>query len=208
MYTFPFNTCEEPKSGLIAQPYSVFFNLVSCAIILYFLTKTKSIWPALLLLSILLFEMFHTFSHAVHIKGSGQVIITHLLAYLVNFCYFLALYKYSHILPSALFLFYLGAVILYDVYAFNNLPFIFYLSSHFLIFISLFLYYYTYFSAEMKARIPLIFCLTVVVFLLFINETFNCKTMLENYSFPFHILIEITAIFIFYNISSLFSKLN
>ena len=208
MYTFPFNTCEKPKSGLIAQPYSVFFNLVSCAIVVYFLTKTKSIWPALLLLSILLFEMFHTFSHAVHIKGNGQIIITHLLAYLVNLCYFLALYKYSDVLPSALFLFYLGGVILFDVYAFKHLPFIFYLSSQFLIFISLFLYYFKYFSAEMKARIPLIFSLTGVILLLFINETYNCAKMLEKFSFPFHILIEITAIFIVYNISSLFSKLN
>ena len=37
---------------------------MSCAIIVYFLTKTKSIWPAMLLLANLLVEMVH--SHANH----------------------------------------------------------------------------------------------------------------------------------------------
>jgi len=41
-YIFPFNTCETPNKNGIAQPYSVFFNIVSCFIIIYFLfTKKK-----------------------------------------------------------------------------------------------------------------------------------------------------------------------
>jgi hypothetical protein len=60
----------------------------------------------------------------------------------------------------------------------------------------------------MKARIPLIFMLTIIIVLLFINESYNCKKMLEKYpNIPFHTLIEITAIFIVYNISQIFSEL-
>jgi len=97
---------------------------------------------------------------------------------------------------------------LYDVYAFQNLSFVFYLASQFLIFISLFLYYYKYFPEDIKEKIPLIFSLTLFVFLLILNESYNCKKMLNKYNnFPFHILVEITGIFIFYNICSIFSKL-
>lgn len=207
-YTFPFHTCETPNKAGIAQPYSAFFNLVSCFIIIYFLLQTKNNSAKLLLFSILLFELFHTFSHSIHLNNNSQIIITHLLAYFVNLCYFIALYNYSKVFPSNLFLFYIFIIILFDIYAFHKLPFVFYLSTQFLIFISLFVYYYKYFSREIKRRIPLIFVLTFIILLLFINESYNCKRMLNKYSwFPFHILIEITAIFIVYNISAIFSKL-
>jgi hypothetical protein len=207
-YTFPFNTCEKVSDGFIAQPYSAMLNLFSSFIISYFLFKTKSKSSKLLLLSILLFELFHTSSHSIHLNNYSQTMITHLLAYFVNFCYMFTLYNYSKIIPNNIFLTYLSSIILFDIYAFNNLSFIFYLTSQFLIFISLFLYYYNYFTEDIKKRIPLIFSLTFSILLLFINETYNCKKMLNNYNwFPFHIFIEITAVFIVYNISSIFSNL-
>lgn len=181
---------------------------MSCFIIIYFLLITKSNASRLLLVAILLFELFHTFSHSVHLNNHSQIIITHLLAYFVNFSYLYALYNYSKHFPSLIFLIYLLFVILFDIYAFINLPFIFYLSSQMLIFISLFLYYYKYFSKEIKNKIPLIFGLTLFDVLLFINESYNCKKMLSTINwFPFHVFIEIVAIFIVYNISSIFSKL-
>jgi hypothetical protein len=209
-YNFPFDTCEKNQYDTIgiAQPYSAFFNLVSCFIILYFLLRTKTKSSKLLLFSILLFELFHTVSHCVHLNNNSQIIITHLLAYFVNFCYLFALYKYSNVIPNNIFLFILFMIILFDIYAFNNLPFIFYLFTQFLIFICLFLYYYKYFSYDIKNRIPLIFILTLLILLLFLNESYNCKKMLRKYNwFPFHVFIEITAIFIVYNISTIFCKL-
>ena len=207
-YLFPFHTCEKPNSSGIAQPYSAFLNLVSCVIILYFLSKTKTTYARLLLVSILFFEIFHTFSHSIHIPNNSQIIITHILAYFVNFCYLFALYQYSGVFPDNYFLLYLSLVIAFDIYAFHSLPFVFYLSSQFLIFMSLFSYYYGYFSNEIKERIPLLYGLTLLVLLLFINESYNCKQMLDFcHWFPFHIFIEIAAIFIVYNISSIFSEL-
>jgi hypothetical protein len=207
-YTFPFNTCEKPNKTGIAQPYSVFFNLISCIIIIYYLINTKNNYSKLLLVSILLFELFHTFSHCIHINNNSQIIITHLLAYLVNFSYLFALYYYSNVFPNIIFLIYLFVIILFDIYAFQNLSFIYYLSSQFLIFSSLFLYYYSYFPNEVQEKIPSIFALTLLIVILFINESCNGKTMLERFpDFPFHILIEITAIFIVYNICNIFTKL-
>ena len=66
----------------------------------------------------------------------------------------------------------------------------------------------TYFSKDIKNKIPLIFILTLFILLLFINESYNCKKMLNKYKwFPFHILVEITGIFLVYNICTIFSKL-
>jgi len=207
-YIFPFHTCEKPNQSGIAQPYSVFFNLISCFIIFYFLFKTKNNYSFFLLFSILLFELFHTFSHSIHLIGTIQITITHLLAYLVNFSYFVALYHYSKIFPHTFFLFYLFFVILFDIYAFQHLNFVFYLTTQFLLFVSLFVYYYSYFPASIKNKIPYLFSLTFFILLLFINESYHCEKMLDFFpSFPFHIFIEITAIIVVYLICDIFYKL-
>ena len=57
-YTFPFNTCEKVNKNGIAQPYSLFFNLINCIIILYFLLQTKNNYTFMLLFLILCFEVF------------------------------------------------------------------------------------------------------------------------------------------------------
>lgn len=207
-YTFPFNTYEKVRDGFIAQPYSAILNLFSSFIISYFLYKTKSKSSKLLLFSILLFELFHTFSHSIHLNNSSQTIITHLLAYFINFCWLYGLYNYSKVIPNNIFSIFLSSIVLFDIYSFNNLPLLFYIFSQFLIFISLFMYYYNYFTEDIKKRISLISNLTLIVLLLFINESYNCKEMLNMYKwFPFHAIIEITGVFMVYNISSIFSKL-
>lgn len=208
MYTFPFDTCEIPNKTGIAQPYSVLFNVLSCFIIIYFIFKTKNRYSFFLLFSILLFELFHTCSHSIHLKSGIQIVVTHLLAYLVNFAYFISLYNYSNIFPSIWFILYICCVIAFDIYAFINLSFMYYITSQFLIFFSLFSYYYKYFGEKMKRKIPFIFGLVLLVLLLFLNESINCKKMLSVFpNFPFHILIEIVASVIVYNICKIFYKL-
>ena len=59
-YTFPCKTCEKPNKNGIAQPYSAFFNLITCSIILYFLLNTKTTHAFLLLFSILHLCTFKT----------------------------------------------------------------------------------------------------------------------------------------------------
>jgi len=70
---FPFNTCEEPnRKAWIAQPVSAFINMVTCLILIYFFLQAKILIIRLLILSFILFEMFHTFSHITHIDGAIQ----------------------------------------------------------------------------------------------------------------------------------------
>jgi hypothetical protein len=72
-YTFPFDTCEMPNKNGIAQPYSMIVNFMSCIIIFYFLLKTTKFYNFVFIFVIFIFELFHSFSHFVHIKGTIQI---------------------------------------------------------------------------------------------------------------------------------------
>lgn len=207
-YTFPFDTCEKPNKNGVAQPYSALFNIINCLIIFYFLLKTKNIHTFILLFSILCFELFHVFSHMVHIKGSIQINITHSLTYFMNLAFFYVLYSYTNVLPSYGFVFYLIALIIFDVYSIFYLTIIYYLLSQSIIFISLLLYYFPLLPKFIQNSIYQIIFFVGIIILLFLNEKYNCKKMLEFYpDFPYHIFIEIIGIVLFYIISSNFYKL-
>lgn len=207
-YTFPFDTCEKPNKHGIAQPYSVILNLINCIIILFFLLKTKHFYTFALLSSILLFELFHSFSHTIHIEGSVQVYITHFLVYLINITFFYALYCYTKIFPDYIFIYYLIIVICLDIYALLNLSILYYIVSQFIIFISLLLYYFPLLPSYIKKCVYQIILLVIVIILLFLNEKYNCERMLNFYpNFPYHIFIETAGILFFYILCSNFYKL-
>jgi hypothetical protein len=207
-YTFPFNTCEKPNKNGIAQPYSALFNLINCIIIFYFLLKTKQTYTFILLFSILCFELFHLFSHIVHVNGSIQINITHSLTYFMNLAFFYAFYCYTNKLPSYEFVFYLIALICLDIYSIFNLTIIYYLLSQSVIFISLLLYYFPLLPKFIQNSVYQIIFFVGIILLLFLNEKYNCEKMLKMYShFPYHILIETIGILLFYIICSNFYKL-
>ena len=207
-YIFPFNTCEKPNKKGIAQPYSAFFNLMNCLIVLYFLVKTKTNYAFLLLASILCFELFHVFSHSIHIPGSIQTNTTHVLSYCINFAFLLFFYKYVNILPSTLFIIFYLFLISVDIYLFLNMDVVYYLFSQALLFFSVLFYYYSSLPQYIRNKIHILLIIVVSIIILFINEKHNCKRMLKQFPhFPFHILIEIMGIIIFYIICSTFYKL-
>lgn len=207
-YTFPFNTCEKPNKIGIAQPYSAFFNLITCSIIFYFLINAKTIHAFILLFCILIFESFHVFSHILHIQGPIQINITHLLTYCMNIAFFYAFYSYTKKWPSYEFIMYMGLLVILDVYTFYNHSFIYYLTTQSIIFISLLVYYFPLLPKFIQSSIYQIIFFVSIVIILFINETYNCEKMMSIYPhFPYHIVIEITGIVLFYVICSNFYKL-
>jgi hypothetical protein len=200
-YTFPFSTCEPPRDDVIAQPFSAAANLVTCSIILFFLLRTTHFYTFALLLSILVFEAFHTFSHIVHIEGPIQINITHFLTYVMNVAFFAVFYHHTHFFPSVGFLFYMAGLILLDIYAFSNFGFVYYLGTQSLVFISILLYYFTLLPVKVQTSIYWICGLVSFVILLFINEQLNCESMLAFYpDFPYHVFIESVGIILFYTI--------
>jgi len=197
-YTFPFNTCEK-KREIIAQPYSVFVNLINCVIILYFLLKTTKFHTFLFIFIILCFELFHVFSHSLHIEGNIQVNITHTLSYAINFALLYTLYKRTNILPSTLFIIYYIFLIITDIYVFNNYNVVLQIFTQALLFLSVIAYFYNTFSNKIKNNMFYIFICVFIIIGLFINEKINCKYMMEKYpNFPFHAIIEVVAIMFFY----------
>jgi hypothetical protein len=207
-YTFPFDTCEKSNKTGVAQPYSALFNLISCLIILFFLLKTKKLYTFLLLFSFFCFELFHVFSHIIHINGLIQINITHSLSYLMNIAFFYAFYSYTKKLPSYGFMLYLLILVCLDTYSFLYLSIIYYLTTQFSIFFSLLVYYFPLLPKFIKNRMYQILFFIILIILLFLNETYNCEKMLQIYpAFPYHIFIEITGIIFFYIICSIFYKL-
>ena len=90
-------------------------------------------------------------------------------------------------------------LILFDLYSFIHFPFIFYLTTSSLIFISILLYYYHVLNNKLKWTIVKIIFLIVTIIVLFINEKNNCKEMLNEYpNIPFYGLIEIFGLLLFY----------
>lgn len=207
-YTFPFDTCEKPNKNGIAQPYSALFNLINCIIIFYFLLKTKNNYTFIFLFSILFFELFHLFSHIVHIKGSLQINMSHFSAYLINVSLFYLLYCYTNKIPRYEFIFYILLLFCFDIYSFFNLEIVYYLLTQSLIFISFLLYYFALLPIFIQNSVYQIIFFSAVIILLFLNELQNCENMFSIYpDFPYHIFVEIAGIILFYVISSNFYKL-
>jgi len=207
-YTFPFDTCEKPNKHGIAQPYSTMANIVNSLIIFYFLLKTKENYTFILLFCILCFELFHVFSHSVHIPGSIQINIAHMLSYCVNFAFLFFFYNYTKKIPSGWFILFYVLLIVFDIYVFCNMDVVYYISTQSLLLLSVLLYYYPLLSKSIKNKINIISFLIILIIILFLNEKYNCKKMLSIYPhFPYHVLIEIVAIFLFYIVCSTFYKL-
>jgi len=207
-YTFPFSTCEKPNKYGISQPYSSLLNLINCLIIFYFLIKTKQNYTFILIFCILCFELFHVFSHSIHISGSIQINITHMLSYCINFAFLFFFYNYAKKIPSSGFIIFYVFLIFFDIYIFCNMNVVYYIFSQALLFLSVLFYYYPLLTKNIKKIIHIIFFLVLLIIILFINEKYNCEKMMSIYPhFPYHILIEIIGLVLFYIICSNFYKL-
>ena len=197
---FPFETCENPdEDSSIAQPYSTTVNCLNTLIILFFLFQTKNIYTFLFLLSIFLFELIHTFSHAFHIDGQMQTNIVHGLAYFINAAFLYALYRHSNLIPSLSLSFILLCLIGIDIYALFSLSAVFYILTQFAIFLSILFFYFTTLPAKTKSSVKWLVFLGILIICLVYNEIRNCDEMAKLYpTAPFHILVEIPGVFFFY----------
>jgi len=207
-YTFPFDTCESSKKDGIAQPWSALFNAINCIIIVFFLLKTTKTPNFVFIFALLCFELFHTFSHTVHIPGSIQINITHFLAYCVNITMLYLLYCFSHKLPNRYFILLYIVLVCLDIYAIFYMNVVFYLFTQASLFLSILFYYYTYLPTRITNNMYIIALLIAFDIILFLNEKTNCVQMLHlNPDFPYHIFVEIVGILLFYNIVSRFYNL-
>ena len=208
-FTFPFSSCEKPnKEGFVAQPYSTIVNIIGCIVTFFFLLKTKNIHSFLLLFFILCFELFHTFSHAIHIQGNNQQLVIHILSYFINSSLLYALYKKTEKFPDKYLIIFLLFFVSLDIYSLLNLSFIYYFITQTILFIGILFYYLPLLSKSIQKIIYYIALIGVLIVLLQMNEVINCEYMIQmNPDFPYHIIIEIAGFAFFYLFCSHFYNL-
>jgi hypothetical protein len=208
-YNFPFDTCEKSQQkSYIKQPYSAFTNLITSIMIFYFLINSLHIRSFFLILSFLFFELFHTFSHSIHIPGNIQMQITHSLSYLINFSLFYFFYNYTKKIPNIEFIIFYLLIIALDIYSVIKLPMIFYLFTQAALFLSILFYYKNSIPKRLQNNFYILLFLVFTIIALFINEMYNCTTLLNMFeNIPFHIFIEIVGFFVFFILCKTFYKL-
>ena len=196
-YTFPFNSCEIPQKNGIAQPFSTTINLILCCIIIFYLLKSNNLYSRLFLSSILIFNIFHTFSHTLHVKilKNGQFLLTHFSAIISSLCFILLL---NHITKKTLvpWQFYtLLFLYIFDIYLITqNFSHIYNIITILIILFLIMIFNYHLLSGKLKEKIIYIIFFSAVVLFFQIFEIFNCQYILENFkNFPFHIMTEISA---------------
>jgi hypothetical protein len=208
-YKFPYDTCERKSTtNIIKQPYSTIIGIITCVLIIVFIFLAKSLPTKLFFTSLLIFESFHTYSHFTHLPGNTQVNIIHPTAYLVTFSLLIWIIYQTKIYPSFGFISILSVLYCFDIYAFHYLPFIFYFVSQNIIFISILFSYYSFLPKTLIQNIPLILLFSFLIIGFEVNEIFNCNRMLQFYpQFPYHILVEISGLVVFYLIAKSMYKL-
>lgn len=205
-YTFPFDTCESPSGTKVAQPVSVFVNLISVCIIVYFLIQSSHLPTRLFFTILLAFEAWHTFSHIRHIPGYIQVRIIHSLVYALNAAILYMLIVFTGIVPSKQFILLLASIVLLDLIAFWKLPMIVYFTTSLILTATIIIAFLPHVPRSLRLYLQQFLVILVILVLLFVNESFNCKRMMDYVKFPYHALIESVGVIAFILLGFTFSK--
>ena len=191
-YLFPFNSCEIPQKTGLAQPKSSFINIILCFIIIFFLINSNNIYSRLFLFSVLIFNIFHTISHSIHINNNSQFLCTHMSAIVSTFFLFFMLEYITKKRINSEYLFLLLLLYALDIYLINiKTSHIYNIIIFILILCSIFIFYYNFLPNNFKKNINYIIILSLLTLFFQIVEITYCKTILEQFNnFPFHIITE------------------
>jgi hypothetical protein len=210
-YTFPFNSCEVPQKNGIAQPYSATINLVLCGIIIFYLLKSNNLYSTIFLTSILIFNIFHTFSHTIHVKllKNGQFLLTHFSAIFSSLVFILLLNYITKKKPLKWQFYTLLFLYIFDIYLITkNVSHIYNIITFLILLFLIMIFYYNFLSDKIKQNIIYIILFSFLVFFFQIFEIFNCQFILENFKdFPFHIMTELSACIPIYLLCNSFYKI-
>lgn len=204
--TFPFDTCEIPQKNWMQQPYSVLVNLGIISIIFYYISKTKT-WPQFsVLFSLLLFELSHTFSHFIHIPGRIEFLVTHGLSLVTLFSIFFLFYSQTNRYPPDTVMSIIAMLVALDAWViYQKMAFTFNILTVLIIFFLILGFYYFYLPADKKKTIFHLILASLFFLVIEFNETYRCQQMLDWFpEFPFHILVELSAVLPVYLICRLF----
>jgi hypothetical protein len=202
---FPFNTCEEPnKKSWVAQPISAFINMITCLILIYFFLQAKTSIIRLLILSFILFEIFHTFSHITHIDGTIQSNIIHGIWYFLSFMVLIASIKITKQYPNIYTILILLTIIIIDINLFFQANKLYMVFTALTLTVVIVISYYNLYPICIKKAIPYLIALLIILGLVLINEKINCLNMMKYAKLPYHAIIEIIGMILFTLLSYIF----
>jgi hypothetical protein len=197
VYTFPYETCEVPKSAHLAtQPYSVAMNLFICLYLVQFILICRHRCTRLLFLQFVVFETAHAFSHAYHFENTSmQFWIMHGL-------------NYGNVLVTSIFLecmsdtrlsWTLAAfATIIDIIVVAMLPGVWPIISGLGVYFAIICDNVALIPTDFKRSFWTQMCpALLLIFILFINESWNCIAMLTYWQLPYHSLIELLGLFLF-----------
>jgi len=202
---FPFNTCEEPnKKAWVAQPVSAFINFITCLILIYFFLKAKTLIIRLLILAFILFEIFHTFSHIIHIDGTMQSNIIHGIWYYLSFMMLVASIKITKKYPNIYSIIILLLIIIININLFFQANKLYMIFTGLSLPVVIVLSYYNFYPKYIKNAIPYLIGLLIIIGIVLINEKINCENMMKYAKLPYHAIIEIIGLILFTLLSYVF----
>jgi len=193
-YQFPRTTCEMPQSGVIKQPVSSAINMLTVFGLVVLLIVRKYDWASgILVLSLVLFELWHTLSHAIHMKNNIQAIGIHTMAYIIAICIGLLIFART----GSISLYFVWFAVFMDILVISLRKKI---GNHWsvitgiIIIGTLLVENYNKFPNSIQEMFPyfaLMFVLGVICFLL---ETFYCQAAMNKKQLPYHAIVEIIVL--------------
>ena len=209
VYNFPFDTCEECNTnGIIKQPYSFTINLISSIILLILAILSKSFPVRITLLSYSLFELCHSISHAIHISGNGDIQknTIHYLGYFMAFTTLYAILYLSKSNLTYLQIFIILIAIIIDQISYKTQNTFAMFTTGILLFSIIIIIEYNKLPQQFKDGLLFLIPGIIIIWILFYNESKNCKKMLKWKNLPYHVLIEIMGLVLFTIIGVLFYR--
>ena len=160
--------------------------------------NAKSIELKYVFASFILFELWHTMSHIVFIDGNIQQTVVHFLAYNLAFGTLYAILSLTKSSLKTYQILLLITVVIIDIITFIYYSGLYIILTGTLLFIVVLVCVYDKISTFVIYYVLALIGLA----LLFINEAINCKWLLQQWpGFPFHAIIEIYGLGLFYALS-------
>lgn len=206
MFVFPFTTCERISGSSVSQPFSAIVNIITCLTLLGLMCIAKTIPVRILLGVYALFEAWHAFSHIKHIAGNIQANVVHILGYMMSFATLYAILYLSKGTLSSLLLIIISLTILLDIYIWIYVKGVWTVFTGLLVFAVIVFGNYDKLPPFFNICIPYLIVGLLLLFGLFIHETYNCERMMRYKVLPYHVAIEILGFILFITISILFLK--
>lgn len=200
-YTFPHDSCEvESSAGALRQPYSAVVSLASVVSMMFIdQDRPMSCVQMKAVLSYILFQTFHSFSHMVHYRGLIQVCIAHALWYLMCYRTYNAFF-YTYGNPPTTKKRWIPTCVYIDILCFLFTGGVYSILTDVMIMVVIVLCYAH--KLQTSACFKLFACGVILAMALILEATY-CQTLIKTTPVPPHVIVEIIGGGLFYTLAKI-----